>query len=136
MAAESLAVAVDEDGSVEAFADGEVDRSGDPRCEWHRDELATLACHRQGSAIVGSAESSPIHPFGIPRQRAAAPLSGTQEVPVGPGGIEPPTDGLRVRHRPSHCLRARDATANATVSAALRDQAPMDTFNNLPGHFN
>jgi hypothetical protein len=49
VAVESLTVGIDEDRSLETFADGEVDGPGDAWRERHGDELAALAQHRQGA---------------------------------------------------------------------------------------
>ena len=53
---ESLTVRVDEDRALETFADGEVEGPGDPWGEWHGDDLAALAEHRQGPVAAFQAE--------------------------------------------------------------------------------
>ena len=52
----SLPVVVDEDRSVESFADGQVDGRGDAWGEGHGDELAALAQHGQRAMVAFLAE--------------------------------------------------------------------------------
>jgi len=53
---EALAVATEEDRPVDAFADGQVDRTGGSRRQWDGDNLAALAVHSEGTVAALKAE--------------------------------------------------------------------------------
>jgi hypothetical protein len=57
MAVHALTVRSKEDRTVEAFADGEIDRSGGARCERDRDDLAVFAQDGEGAVPAFEAES-------------------------------------------------------------------------------
>ncbi len=68
-------VGVDEDRSLEPFADSQIDGAGDAWRQRHRDELAALAQHRQGAVPAFLAESFDVgadrlrHPQTVQRQQ-------------------------------------------------------------------
>ena len=68
-------VGVDEDRSLEPFADGQIDGAGDAWRQRHRDELAALAQHGQGAVPAFLAESFDVgadrfrHPQPVQRQQ-------------------------------------------------------------------
>jgi hypothetical protein len=57
MAVHALTVRSKEDRTVEAFADGEIDRSGGARCERDRNDLAAFAQDGEGAVPAFEAES-------------------------------------------------------------------------------
>ena len=117
MAIEPGAVAAEEDRSLAAFADGEVDRPGGAGRQRDGDDLAALADDRQGAMTAFEPESFDVGPdrFGDPqpvqREQAdegvvagAAETGGDEHgadfVAVQAGGV-----GLVVEARPTdmHC---------------------------------
>ena len=60
---EPVAVGSEEDRAFHPFADGQVDRTADAWGEWHRDQLAALAQHRQGAVSRSSPSASMFAPI-------------------------------------------------------------------------
>ena len=56
MAVNAATVRVDEDRSLAAFTNREIDRSGDSRCQRQRDRLAALAYDGEGAMAPLEAE--------------------------------------------------------------------------------
>jgi hypothetical protein len=55
VAVHALAVGTEEDRPVDAFADRQVEAARGAGCEWDRDDLASLAPHRQCAVTVFAA---------------------------------------------------------------------------------
>ena len=70
---ESLPGCVNEARPVDAFADGQVDRAGDPWGERHGDELAALADNGEGAMAALEAEGVDV---GADRLRDPQPVQG------------------------------------------------------------
>ena len=117
MTIETLAIAGQQDRSLGAFADDEIDRSRGARSERNGDGLAALAQHDQGAVSAFQAESFDVGAdrFGDPQpvkcqQRDQGVFAGTRQasgdehraelVAIETGGI-----GLIVQTWPAHMHR-------------------------------
>ena len=76
MPIDPFTVGVDEDRTFQPFADGQVDRPGNPWGEWHRHQLAALAQHRQGAV---SAFESECFDVGVDRLGHAQPFNASSD---------------------------------------------------------